>query len=373
MYRIIAFLLLLCTSAAAQVPTLPQTLPPNTVMGRLGIGPGPAQAIPFNVLFTQAGSIIELLNPVNPLSPVNLRSPIPMNGFYVSGGGAIFDVTAEAGDMPRAALYLKYTAIQNSTIPEYGSVFDCNLNSGLGGGGTGLMDNKVCMYTNAMTGPNSGGASWASATNMIIGAGDTGTFKITGEFDITNNSTDCAVGSKNCYGIYVSGDVVNPVTAMVALALPAGTTLTAAHYGILINGQHIADKADIEDSGGAQIGLCIGCLLASTHSVASIHDLSTSPAGLWLQGTYANDAILVSTAGNPPVFSVNPNGQVGSTANTTPASGLLALAMSSVNNFGLFFSNGTPTAPANDGSINLDTTGKLWLHTGGAWVQVTVP
>ena len=47
---------LLCaavTTSMAQAPTLPQTLPPNTVVGRLGIGPGPAQAIPITALFSQ--------------------------------------------------------------------------------------------------------------------------------------------------------------------------------------------------------------------------------------------------------------------------------------------------------------------------------
>lgn len=39
--------------AAAQVPQYPQTLPPGTVIGRLGTIPGPSQAIPFSVLFSQ--------------------------------------------------------------------------------------------------------------------------------------------------------------------------------------------------------------------------------------------------------------------------------------------------------------------------------
>jgi len=42
-------LLLSATLAAAQVP-FPQTLPANTVYGRLGIGAGPGQAIPFSIL-----------------------------------------------------------------------------------------------------------------------------------------------------------------------------------------------------------------------------------------------------------------------------------------------------------------------------------
>src|SRR5258708_6283088 len=40
----------LAVPAHAQVPNFPQTLPANTVVGRLGIGPGATQAIPFGTL-----------------------------------------------------------------------------------------------------------------------------------------------------------------------------------------------------------------------------------------------------------------------------------------------------------------------------------
>jgi hypothetical protein len=46
--------------AAAQVPNFPQTLPANSVVGRLGIGPGPSQAIPFAVL---TGDLLNSLTP----------------------------------------------------------------------------------------------------------------------------------------------------------------------------------------------------------------------------------------------------------------------------------------------------------------------
>lgn len=56
-FRPIAFALALWPAlAAAQVPNFPQTLPPNTVVGRLGVGPGPSQAIPFSVLNSQIRS-----------------------------------------------------------------------------------------------------------------------------------------------------------------------------------------------------------------------------------------------------------------------------------------------------------------------------
>lgn len=65
MRRVIAILLLLITGtvATAQVP-FPQTLPANTVYGRLGISAGPGQAIPFatlsNQLFGQGSGIFGL-------------------------------------------------------------------------------------------------------------------------------------------------------------------------------------------------------------------------------------------------------------------------------------------------------------------------
>lgn len=51
----IAALWLSATAAICQVPSFPQILPPSTVLGRLAIGPGPVQAIPFGVLGLQLG------------------------------------------------------------------------------------------------------------------------------------------------------------------------------------------------------------------------------------------------------------------------------------------------------------------------------
>jgi hypothetical protein len=48
---------LLPSLAFAQVQNYPQTLPPNTLVGRLGNGPGPSQAIPFSVLLSHLGSV----------------------------------------------------------------------------------------------------------------------------------------------------------------------------------------------------------------------------------------------------------------------------------------------------------------------------
>lgn len=50
--------LILPGMSGAQVPSYPQTLPANSVVGRLGIGPGPSQAIPFTILQSRLGATI---------------------------------------------------------------------------------------------------------------------------------------------------------------------------------------------------------------------------------------------------------------------------------------------------------------------------
>ena len=55
-----AALILLPAIAGAQQAQFPTTLPKNTVVGRTGIGPGPAQAISFDVLRTFIGSAVTI-------------------------------------------------------------------------------------------------------------------------------------------------------------------------------------------------------------------------------------------------------------------------------------------------------------------------
>lgn len=53
--------------AAAQVPNFPQTLPANTVVGRLGTGAGPSQAIPFATLARNLSSTLGICTPAQTL------------------------------------------------------------------------------------------------------------------------------------------------------------------------------------------------------------------------------------------------------------------------------------------------------------------
>lgn len=66
-------------------------------------------------------------------------------------------------------------------------------------------------------------------------------------------------------------------------------------------------------------------------------------------------------------------GPIRTQTGAAPGAGTEGLNMSSTSNLGVFFSNGTPTVSATNGSLDLDTTGKIWLMVGGAWAQITVP
>ena len=86
---------LLCaavTTSMAQAPTLPQTLPPNTVVGRLGIGPGPAQAIPITALFSQgiAGTPGTIFNTVGTVAQWNPAGTQPVVIGQGAEGGLFF-------------------------------------------------------------------------------------------------------------------------------------------------------------------------------------------------------------------------------------------------------------------------------------------
>jgi hypothetical protein len=370
-------LFLLFSPAKAQLTQAQVTADINSMLTSCGNGCNTAATLRalLNIMgqATFFPATVQMLNAF-PQPIVDLQTSVPTNGFYTSGSGAIYRncplIGCISGDHQRSALYLKSTATFDASIAEYMTTFDCNLNSGSTGtpvGPGGFSNAKVCVFNSSVTGSSAGNETWAQANDLVIGAGDTGTFKVNTAIDITNNATNCAVGVKNCYGLYMSGLVANPVTAFLAMGLPVGTVLPAAHYGLLINHQYIADTADIEESGGAPTAICIGCLAPQTHSVAVMQDFSTSPIGIWLRGTYATDAFVSNG------FSVNGSGQVGTTSASTAGTGFLAVAMSNTATLGVYFSNGTPTVTAANGSIDLDTTGKLWARTGGAWTQVTVP
>jgi hypothetical protein len=63
------FAFLLALPAWGQVPNFPQTLPQNSVVGRLGISSGPSQAIPFAQLLSNIGGVPSTRN-INTTAPL---------------------------------------------------------------------------------------------------------------------------------------------------------------------------------------------------------------------------------------------------------------------------------------------------------------
>jgi hypothetical protein len=300
----VALWLGLVASAAAQ--TFVGPLPAGNVVGNPTGATAPPAAFP---IFSTANSwtanqtLTKLLEMTNsaPLGTVNLQTVVPVNGFYASGSGANFQncplIGCLAGDHQQSALYLKATAVLDASIAEYMATFDCNLNSGSTGvpvGPGGFSNAKVCVFNSATTGSSAGANTWGMANDLVIGAGDTGTFKVGAEFDFQNNSADCVVGVRNCINVYISGAPNNPITAFLQLASQG--SVTNAHYGLLISSQRVANIADIEDSSGAAIGISIGGLIPQTHSTASFADASTSPIGIRLGGAYTTAIQITGTA-----------------------------------------------------------------------------
>lgn len=104
---------LAASEAAAQAPPFPQTLPSNTVVGRLGVSPGPAQAIPFAALAARMGITVALLATatstavgeitLTPTSPVSMltgptdRMLVSFTPPYTSGAGYFNSIASIVG------------------------------------------------------------------------------------------------------------------------------------------------------------------------------------------------------------------------------------------------------------------------------------
>ena len=108
--------LLVVASALAQgVPSFPQTLPANTVVGRLGIGPGPSQAIPIDVFQTQVKNASTIL-----LSGVTAKlragTPIVINWYGDSKTAGYQPPSTIAPTTPPQALFAALNGSGNVTV-----------------------------------------------------------------------------------------------------------------------------------------------------------------------------------------------------------------------------------------------------------------
>ena len=125
---IIAALMLVATPAFAQVPP---TLQPNTVLGRLGATPGPAQQIPFTTLSAQLA--IGATPPGGPPGSVQFNSAGVFGGISLSANSLI---GALAPNTPTLITINNCNTPGSSALTwTSGSGFGCNTIAGGGGGG----------------------------------------------------------------------------------------------------------------------------------------------------------------------------------------------------------------------------------------------
>jgi hypothetical protein len=87
-FALTSLALLLCLPAWAQSPQYPQTLPMNSVWGRLGISPGPPQAIPFVTLAAQLRQFTNLVAGPSSTAAGHFAFWNAANGTLLSDGGA---------------------------------------------------------------------------------------------------------------------------------------------------------------------------------------------------------------------------------------------------------------------------------------------
>jgi hypothetical protein len=160
----------------AQNPQFPQTLPPNTVVGRTGISAGPAQAIPFAAL-----------------TPLLTGTPNTWNVLQTFNAG---------------------TSITNSTSPFSATTYDGVTTSGKAGSQITSTDNSAQTglerYTNWISADTQGtGDSTPQATTFALGLSaiknNWQTTTVAGEFGGLNIAARCghanAIASGDCSGL----------------------------------------------------------------------------------------------------------------------------------------------------------------------------
>lgn len=118
---IMLFAVLLLPGLAHAQCSIPSPLPVNTVLGRLGVTPGPCQAIPFATLFSNLGGTSQLsllgraLNSVGPLAPISAVAGSSC-AFIESSSTIICGQLATAGLANNAVTFAKMQTIAADNI-----------------------------------------------------------------------------------------------------------------------------------------------------------------------------------------------------------------------------------------------------------------
>lgn len=406
---LLATLLLLAGLAPAASQ---QTLPANTVLGRLGIGPGPAQAIPFSVL--TGNLLLSVITGDCTVSASNVITCTRINGTTVTtsitsarliGGTTAsstltLDSTSGAGTtdtirfrtasqtvvgtfeppvtpiVPTGGAAAPYpliiragTACAGSSVyttpgigpaPSNGQLFLCaDQATSAAGNFSGLFAvsyNLGTRFNAAVTGigvmPNgtTGGNAWGGQFSAIAAGNAAGVLQG------ANIEADWSTGSVIGIGVTIKlGDSAGGSTASPGLAYIS--TLSDAGKAPLF---------------GWRLDAVTRSPIASTGAIIKIDGSTLASAdGIDLRGGTYTTCAYRGTG-----FCVNGSGAVSSlTATAIPAGGSASVALyfSTTAGFGIFFGSGAPTLSAAKGSIYLRSDGainaRLYINTDGstAW------
>lgn len=211
---------------AQSAPAFPQTLPANTVVGRLGIGPGPAQAIPFDVLVSSLSrSAHIMLGPNNLLDVGNITTArnnlIPANSLTLSQFpiiGAHTVLGSVAGGTPAAlpltgisGLITSWTGpLNNGNCPIIGT--SGNLQDSGAPCGTGTQQGFIQDFVGDLAG----------GTDFTAGTTTTLTMK---SVSFTGAIATTTLTASSVTGTFVKGQVIS------GAGITAGTTITALVSG----------------------------------------------------------------------------------------------------------------------------------------------
>lgn len=227
--------------AAAQVN--PSTLPANTVVGRLGTGAGPAQAIPFTTLNSVLSTTSSKFIGVPPLSDT-FQGNAGSGAFFITGAATAGSNTLNEW-VAQFPMTSSFGSANHTTATKGGIFADCVANAGSGD----------CWGANFIASANSGLGNTANVTGL--------------EVDVNNGNQNYgesgfrynAAGPPNQYGLTIATSSANNGTSgfrssaglyISALNGPSGLGNGPWNRGIAIDSNSVAQHS-IEDASSSTI------------------------------------------------------------------------------------------------------------------------
>jgi hypothetical protein len=258
--RLAAALLALLLAAPAGAQVNPQNLPANSVVGRLGVGPGPAQAVPFSILTNQllSNSIVVTRGGVNPNIIINANAgfgsvnvsdttctPAQMNSGPFAGSvvGTLNVVSCGATDTVLQSLRISNSVASGgnlTTIAHFSGSFGPQPSILLVGsrGAPGSASALVTADTlGAITNFGFDGTNWEEAADILCQAFQNWTSTAHGTycdiFTTPNNTSAMARSTRfNASGGVSIGGVTDPGVGNLLVAGNIQAISTASTFGI---------------------------------------------------------------------------------------------------------------------------------------------